>query len=543
MRRFVDSYGGEDFDVVVIGGGITGSAVAYDASLRGLKTALVEKNDFGSATSSATSKMIHGGFRYLANMEFSMIRESLRERRIMENIAPNFVYPFPVMITTGRSNIKTSRWLVKIGMMLYDVLSFDKGRTWDRSKRLPCHRALSADEVLAAEPNVRESGLTGAMVFYDCISIFPERLVLAFVKSAAACGAMAANYTEAIEFIKLDGKIEAVIVRDKESGCEFPVRTKLVINCTGPWVDSVLGLATDVPVRHIRRSEGIHVVVDRLVNEYIVGALAASGRHFFLIPWKGRTIIGTTDKEFPGDPSSYHVRRESIEGLLEEVNSSFGNSRPLEYKDVKFAYGGLRPLVDSSGGVYESSRKYEIRDNIADGVGGMISVEGGKFTTSRNLAERAVDMAVKKLGMRLPASATSKRHLEGSEIDDMEEFVARAIEKHSRYDPVTIEYLARNYGTEFEKILKIAAEEKKMLTPIGTDGEIFAELAYAVRSEMALHLDDALMRRSGIAALGDPGGKAIEQAAAVVGAELKWDNNRIKIETDRLRKALAVPDN
>ena len=201
MQRFIEHYSGGRFDVVVIGGGITGAAVAYDAASRGLSVALLEKNDFSSATSSATSKLIHGGLRYLANMEFSLVRESLRERKILEDIAPNFVYPIPMLMTHSKSSLKNSKWVIKAGLTLYDILSYDRKNTWDESKRIPLHRTISAKKALEMQPCLKGQDLTGASIFYDCMSIFPERLTLAFIKSAVSFGARVANYAQVDGFV------------------------------------------------------------------------------------------------------------------------------------------------------------------------------------------------------------------------------------------------------------------------------------------------------------------------------------------------------
>ena len=425
MKRFLETHKKENFDLVVIGGGITGAAVAYDAASRGLKVALLEKSDFGWATSSATSKLIHGGLRYLNNMEFGLVRASLRERRILENIAPNFVYPIPFMFP-NYDKLMNNKWIMKIGLTLYDILSFDKKHTWDKSKRIPNHKSYSRKKVMETEPGVRKEGLTGAAIFYDCQSIFPERLTLAFVKSAVKYGAQVANYAKVEEFLYTDGKkIAGVKVKDLLSGKSHEVRGTLTVNCGGPWADLVLGLAQKGNGNHqIRRSEGIHIITKKKVYNHAVTLMTPQGRHFFLVPWRGYSLIGTTDREYVGSPDEYRVTRESIEEFISEINSSFGDGN-LRYEDVIFSYGGLRPLVDDqTAGTYSSSRKYEIYDNAADGFDGLITVEGGKYTTSRNLAQSVLAMIEKKLGRDLGPCMTDRMYLAGSKIEDMESFLA-----------------------------------------------------------------------------------------------------------------------
>ena len=545
MKRFIESYQGEKFDVIVIGGGITGASVAYEAATRGLTVALVEKKDFSWATSAVTSKMIHGGMRYLANGEIRLVRESLRERRVLENIAPNFVYPLSVMMTHNSTQFKNNKWVVKVGMLIYDALSYDKNFTWDRSKQIPMHKTISMQEVLKSEPNVRDSGLTGASIFYDCSSIFPERLTLAFIKSAVAYGAKVSNYTEVTGFCFDEShNVTGVQVKDLLSGAGHKLNGTITINCGGPWADIVLGLAkSNSNGCTLRRSEGIHIITGKklLSGRYVVGSMTPSGRHFFLIPWRNHTLIGTTDKPFTGNPDEYQVTRQSIEELIAEVNASFGDGL-LSYADVRHAFGGLRPLVeDQTEETYVCSRRYEILDNAEEGLNGLITVEGGKYTTSRNLAENCLKTVAAKLGRSLGQSITDKHHLSGCAIPDMNAFLNTL--QHDNLDFVghTLEYLGKNYGTEHAAILKLAREDKTLAKTLNADGEILAEVVYAVRQEMALTLSDIVMRRTGIGTLGNPGEDVLRKVAAVAAKELKWDNNKVEQEISNTVKLLTLP--
>ncbi len=543
MERFIENYKGEKFDLIVIGGGVTGAAVAYDAASRGLTVALIEKNDFGGATSSATSKMIHGGLRYLATMEFRLVRESLKERKTMENIAPNFVYPMPVMVTTNKLKLTNTKWIIKIGMIIYDVLSFDKGWTWDKSKRISLHRTLSKEKVLALEPLVKKEGLTGASVYCDCISIFPERLTLAFIKSAVQKGAKVSNYAEVEDFMfNSDHRITGIMVRDRITGKRATIQGDLTVNCGGPWADIILNIASKkVYGEQLRRSEGIHIITRKLVNDHIVGCMTAKGRHLFIIPWRNHSLIGTTDKEYIGKPDEYQVTAKSISELLDEVNESFGDGK-LSFKDILHTYGGLRPLVeDQTEDVYESSRKYEIYDNKADGLDGLITVEGGKYTTSRNLAEHVLKVISKKLKRKLQKSVTAKQFLAGCEIPDMPEFLDIIIDENKDFSRKTMEYLGRNYGTEYKKVLDIARGNKAFARTVNDDGEIMAQVVYAARHELARTLNDIIFRRTGIGTLGDPGDSVLKEVAQTAGKELRWSPTRIKEEIEKARKAFIIP--
>jgi len=546
MERFIEKNPHEKFDVIVIGGGISGASVAYEAATRGLKVALLEKKDFSWATSAATSKMIHGGLRYLVNGEVRLVRESLRERRVLENIAPNYVYPQPIMMMHHKKPLKNNKRVVKVGMLLYDALSYDKNRTWDPCKRIPAHKTISRREVLRQEPHVRPEGLAGASVFCDCMSIFPERLTLAFIKSAVAHGAKAANYAKVEGFLMDAGnRVAGVKVKDLLTGEVHDIAGTVTVNCGGPWADLLLDMAKpdgkDAPM--LRRSEGIHIITAKrlLSGQYIVGSMTPSGRHFFLIPWRNHTLIGTTDKPFNGNPDDYRVTRESIMELIDDVNRSFGDGK-LSYEDVKHTYGGLRPLVEKeTRETYASSRKYEIYDNKDAGLDGLITVEGGKYTTSRRLAENCLKIVAVKLGRNLGKSVTNKKFLTGCEIKDLNFFMNEARAQDNGLSPATLEYLARNYGTEYREIAKLAREDQSLSETLNNDGEIQAQVVYAVRNEMARTLSDIVMRRTGIGTLGNPGEEVLRKVADVAARELRWDKEKTEKEIAAVVHLLKIP--
>lgn len=537
MKRFIDDYTNESFDIIVIGGGITGAAVAYDAASRGLRVALVEKTDFGCATSAATSKVIHGGLRYLKNLELRLVRESLGERRIMENIAPNFVYPMRFMFINPKL-------VMKIGLFVYDLLAFDKGFTWDKSKKIPNHYPLSRERVIEEEPNAKRDGLKGARVFYDCLCIFPERLTLTFIKSAVHYGARVSNYTKVEDFLIEEGnRVSGIVVRDLLNNRLHTIRGKLTINCTGPWADILLKLAKRADSHEkIRRSEGIHLIVKKLTNAHAVGTMTKTS-HFFLIPWRRHSLIGTTDKEYDGNPDEYHVTRQSIQGLLDTVNMDFGNNNPIQYHDVLFAYGGLRPLLDARGeDVHTTTRKYEIFDHTDEGLSGLITVEGGKYTTSRNLAQNVLKVVERRLGEKLEQCKTDKQRLIGCDIADIEKFISDIKKENSDFNSTTVEYLGRNYGTEYDKVLKLARHDARLAEILNDDGEILAQVVYAIEHEMAATLKDIFFRRTGIGTLGNPGEEVVEKIADIAAHELSWNADRKKREILELEKAFNLPE-
>lgn len=542
MERFLNNISREHFDVIVIGGGITGASVAYEAASQGLSVAIFEKGDFGEATSSATSKLIHGGLRYLKNMEFGLVRESLVERKVWENIAPNFVYPIPFMVPTY-NNLKSNRFILFMGMVLYDMLSFDKGWTWDKSKKLPLHKTIGARQTMQQETCVKTQGLTGSSIYYDCQNINPERLTLAVLKSAVNYGAKAANYAKVESFIQKNGNVIGVDVKDCISGDKHQFTSSLTINCAGPWADIVLNSADNSKKKNhnIRRSEGIHIITRKLVNKHAVTMMTKTGRHIMLMPWRNYSLIGTTDKEYTGNPDNYKVSRESIQELIIDLNENYGCEK-ITYDDIIFAYGGLRPLVDDqTEGSYDSSRKYEIYDNAEQGLNGLITIEGGKYTTSRKLACQAMRKVSKKLGRRLSKSISRKQFLAGSEIENMELFINDLKKQYQNFSTHTVDYIGRNYGSQCHEVFSIATENPNLAEVVTHDGEILAEVEFAIKNEMANSLSDIFFRRTGIGTLGFPGQEVFNKVVKLTSELLNWDKQKTEQEIKIVMGIFKLP--
>lgn len=537
LKRYIEEEGPDKFDLIIVGGGITGAAVAYIAAARSLSVALFEKKDYGGATSAATSKLIHGGLRYLANGELRLVRESLRERRILGNIAPNFVYSLPFIMPMYK-RWKGNIWQMLAGMFLYDLLSYDKKDTWDKSKRLQNHKLVSHRKTVRLEPNLKMNNLRNAFYFFDYQSIFPERLTLAFIKSAADYGAKVSNYTPVDGFTFGEAnKITGVKVRDLFTGKTREVKGDLIINCGGTWADKILSLAAgSASAGHkVKRSEGIHIITKKIAGHHVVSLQKSDGGHMMIMPWRDHSLIGTTDKEYYGDPDDYKVSMESIDEIIENVNTNFG--RKISREDIVHAYGGLRPLVDDqTKGTYETSRKYEVYDNAVDGIEGMITVEGGKYTTSRSLAREVLKLISAKLHKTLSDSVSDNLYLSGCEIRDMRQFMIRQHLSYKDFERSTVEYISRNYGTESKVIFQIARDDRRYAEVISHDGEILAEVVYAIEYESAKTLRDIMLRRTGTGTLGNPGSKIIDKIASVAAEMLGWDNKRMEDEKAALVK-------
>ncbi|MBL9107174.1 MAG: glycerol-3-phosphate dehydrogenase/oxidase [Myxococcales bacterium] len=540
MRRDLSMMSGRRFDLIVVGGGVTGACVARDAALRGLAVALVEKHDFSHATSAASSKLIHGGLRYLRNLEFGLIRESLRERRIWERSAPHLVYPLAmVMPVYARHDDGLAK--MRLGLSLYDALAFDRGWLADPDQRIPAHRSLSPAETLALQPELAADGLTGALQYFDCQMFSPERLALECLISAAAAGAALANYVEVDGFVREGPRVAGVRVRDRIGGATVELRAGLVINAAGPWADKLLERVTEHPPP-MMRSKGIHVITRPLTSGHALAIVGAHG-HVFVLPWRGHSLIGTTDEVYEGEPDAFRVTERDIAGLLNALNAEVP-AFALTRGDVLHTYGGLRPLVEDSSATssYDASRRSEICDHAAQGgPEGLVSVLGGKWTTSRRLAEKVVDMVGRKLGRKLAACPTAQTPVPGGAIGRFASFVAGAVHARPGLDAGLVQHLARNYGARMDEVLHLVRHDPGLARPLA-DGlpEVAAQVVHAVRAEMAVGLEDVVFRRTGLGTLGNPGEAALTAVAGQMGALLGWDRAERVAQVDRVLDRYVV---
>ena len=537
MPRFVESPGSSDdvLDVLVVGGGITGAALAYEAASRGASVALVEAGDFGAATSAATGKLVHGGLRYLKQLDVRLVRESLRERRILCDIAPTMVHPYPIALP-GAGVVE------RAGLTAYDVLSFDRNRVHDPGKRIPRHRAVTRQEALAwgLDPDDH------ALLYHDCTMPSPERLTLAFVRSAVAYGARASNHTRAERFL-LDGdRVVGATVTDVLTGTSRDLRARVVVNATGPWAHDVLmgtsGTERTAGPRPAVRSEGIYLVTRRL-TEVMTLHVTPHG-HFSCAPWRGHSLIGPTEKAYRGEVADWRLTRASVEEFLVAINAAGLLREPIGYDDLLFAYGGLRPLTEATtddADTYTASRASEAIDHADDGIDGLITLTGGKYTTSRGFAEEAFGVVARKLGRRFPRSVSRYVPLDGCGTGPLAPFLAAAVAAHPERDRATVEWLALAHGTGHEAVLALADADPRLGRVLDADGEVLAQVVAACRWEQARSLRDVLLRRTGLGTLGDPGDEVLEAVAEVAAAELGWDDARRDTELDDARGALALP--
>jgi glycerol-3-phosphate dehydrogenase len=538
MRRALNRIADEEFDLLIIGGGITGACVARDAALRGLSVALIEKNDFAHATSAHNSKLAHGGLRYLRNLELGLVRESLKERRIWQRIAPHLVHPLPFLVPLYGGGFR-ARATLSAGLTLYDALSFDRGWLDDPEQRLPAHSWLDAKAALSREPVLEGKGFEGAFLYYDAQIYAPERLALEHLIDADAHGAAIANYVEACTLLVQKGRVAGASARDVFSGQFLDINARATLVAAGPWADLFLAHASGMAASHkLLRSKGIHLVVPAMTRKYAV-TVAAGGGHFFVLPWRGHTILGTTDTAFKDAPDDVGVNRSDVDDFVALIDKYLPSAN-LKPADVEYFYAGLRPLVDDgSGDTYGASRRAELVDHgKADGLDFLFSAIGGKWTTSRNLAESVVDALVAKLGLSARSCSTATTPMPGARFGRFRDFVAREETDHQRIG--SIGHLAQLYGSTLPSMLAEANNRPDLLEPLGKTGDVGAQILFAVREEMALTLEDAILRRTGIGQLGRPNSQTVDTVSRIMAAELGWDDDRRNSEIASLARPFSL---
>ena len=509
MRRALSRLSSETFDLLIVGGGASGAFTARDASLRGLKVALVEARDFAGATSAHNSKLAHGGLRYLRTMDFRLVRESLVERGNLLRMAPHLVRPLPFLLpVTGGL---TERMYLGAGLTLYDLMA---------GGDMPRHRWLkNPDEKVLADFN-------GAFEYHDAQMYAPERIALECLVDADAHGAAIANYCKAEKLLQRNGRVEGISVRDAITGDAFDIRANVTLVAAGPWADLFLAAASGKPATHrLVRSKGIHILVPSFSEKALT--IEAGGGHFFVMPWRGHSLVGTTDTPFAGDPATLGVSEADIAGLIGTVNQYLPQAH-LARDAVEFFYAGLRPLVaDGSADTYGVSRKSELVDHAGEGLDGVFSALGGKWTTSRALAQSVTDAVVKKLGAKASPCVTAKTPLPGGRFEDFASLAA-GIEK--TWPGISMRHLIHMFGARLPLLLKNTKVAD--LAALGPSGDTMAQVDFAVREEMALSLEDVVMRRTSLGQFGPP--PNLNLVAARMAALLGWNAAKTQSEIESL---------
>jgi glycerol-3-phosphate dehydrogenase len=536
----------DEFDVVVIGGGITGAGVALDAASRGYSVALVERFDYASGTSSRSSKLVHGGLRYLQNFDLGLVREALLERQLMVNLAPHLVHPLPLLVPAFEGR-RPDR-VLGVGLNMYDVMATERRRRRggeDGRRRRPDedewsperHRIIDAAQTLELVPALAAREPTAAYLFYDC-QTDDVRLVLTILGEAERYGAVCCNSVEVTGLLDVDGKAVGVRCRDAIGGGELEVRAPNVINATGVWADRIRPdeLHREAEVPTIRPSRGTHVTVSSELLPVVSGVVvpAGGGRSIFVLPWLGRTLIGTTDNDYEGDLDHIPPSDDDIEYLLGATNDFFATA--IGSSDLTGAYAGVRPLI-STGDPKKSvdiSRKAELYETSS----GLVTITGGKLTTWRRMAKLAVDRIVEREGRESPCRTAEIPLGMEVEPEDLPQVEGMDDEVRTR--------LAGRYGYAAHDVLELAASDPALARRITPDlPDIVAEAPFAARREQARGLADVLLRRTRLGLLDArtltaPSSEGARAVAEAMATELGWDARRVDAELDDWRAVAAA---
>jgi glycerol-3-phosphate dehydrogenase len=548
VSRVPQDIGDYPFDLIVVGAGINGAGIARDAAMRGLKVLLLDKGDIASGTTQWATRLIHGGLRYLEYYEVSLVRESLKDREILLHVAPHLVKPLGFLVPIYE-RAKHGPLMVRLGMLGYDTLSLDKS--------LPNHHMLSVEKALEREPGLNPEGLLGAAFYYDAQVEYAERIAVENAISAREHGGVVLTYARVDQLISEGDRVTGVEFTDVLGTGSYSAHAPVTVNVAGPWVDEVLGQTSGG--RMIGGTKGSHMVVDPFPgapkNEALYVEARKDGRPYFIVPWNGRYLIGTTDIRYDGDLDRVVADEEEIDYLIEETNYVIPEAN-LTRESVLFTYSGIRPLpfqpegaegsVTRSHIVYDHAKGRGIgtkRSSIGEDtarVEGLISIVGGKLTTYRNLSRQTVDMVYEKLGREAPESRTSKVPLPGGETEDFEAFAARFKVTSGLTDELS-ERLLKLYGVRALDVLEMAGEDPSLRMPLGPSatvesGIIGAEVLYALRRELAQTLSDVLLRRT-MVGLGPNVGLDVDEAATQVAVKHeRWSEERARNEVEAYRE-------
>ncbi len=510
--------GTEQFDVIVIGGGVVGAGAALDAATRGLKVALVEARDFASGTSSRSSKMFHGGLRYLEQLEFGLVREALHERELsLSTLAPHLVKPLKFLFPL--THRVWERPYIAAGIFLYDRMG--------GAKSVPAQKHLTRSGALRMSPGLKRKSLIGGIRYYDTV-VDDARHTMSVARTAAHYGAVVRTSTQVVGFLREADRVSGVKVRDSENGETTEVRGHVVINATGVWTDEIQALSSQRGRFRVRASKGVHIVVprDRIVSEAAI-ILRTEKSVLFIIPWGAHWIIGTTDTDWKLDLAHPAATKADIDYILGEVNTVL--TTPLTHKDIDGVYAGLRPLL---AGESDETSKLSREHAVARVAPGLVAIAGGKYTTYRVMAEDAVDLAAEDIPARVASSITEKVPLVGADgyfaLVNQTHHLAQMYGLH----PYRVTHLLDRYGSLIDEVLAMAKDKPELLQPI-TDAPSYlqVEVVYAAAAEGALHLEDILSRRTRISIeYSHRGVNCSGQVAALVAPTLGWDAAAIERE-------------
>ena len=553
MKRDLEVLTSKEYDLVVVGGGIFGICAAWDAVLRGLSVAIVEKRDFSHATSANHFKMVHGGIRYLQHGDIQRIRESSRERSALLRIAPHLTQPLPIVIPTYGHGIK-GKELLALGMFVYDMVTFDRNRGIQEERKIPKGRLLSRQEVLKRFPGIKEDGLTGGALFYDGQFYNPPRLAISILRSAVNKGVDAANYLEVNGFLQEKDRICGIKVQDVFTGDQLEIRGKIVLNAAGPWanrlLESSLGLKLK-PTPTFSRDLAF-VINGKGDQKYGIALLTGSkdsdtildrgGRHLFAVPWRDYTLIGVWPLVFNGLPEEITVSDRELLEFTEEANNAYPGLN-ISTDDILMINTGLT-LHGEENKQGQQSTSYGHRSILIDhardhGLEGLVTLIGVRATTARGMAQKANDIIMKKLNKNRTKCKTDEIPIYGGDIRSFNEFLENTIRNRPQGISIeSMEALAHNYGSKHLKVLKYIDENQDWANRIGDSNVLKVEIVHAIREEMAQKLSDVIFRRTDLCTAGFLTDKAIEMSAEIMADEMGWNEQAKILEIHETKNVL-----
>lgn len=527
----------EHYQVLVIGGGITGAGIARDAALRGIKVALVEKNDFAQGTSSRSSKLIHGGLRYLEHLQFRLVSEALRERKVQWKVAPHLVQPLQFVIPIFKG-FKPSKLEIRAGLWLYDILAL-----FSNYKR---HSFINAKETIKKVPTIRKDILKGAGLYYD-FQMDDARLCLENILSAAESGADVLNHAMVIDFKNDNGKPVAAKIRDMVTGNTFEVSADVFINATGPWIDQLCKLQDPNAKSKVVWAKGVHVIVPRLPGEEVATVMPTRDKRvMFTIPWHGYTLIGTTDTPFEGDLDEPRVTEDDIDYLLEHVNY-FHEGANITKNDIIATFAGVRPLIlkdSKKSGTETRTADLSREDKIyVEASGHFISIGGGKYTTYRKMAQRVVDKVVKIHKLKVGKCKTHEVPLPGGNVNNWESFEGEEVQKlmvHWNIPKTIAQSLVRTYGARIHTIIEYLKELPELNEPLSPRSIVIkAQVLHAFRFEMAVTLSDFIRRRTLLWSMPGQGINELPTIKELLIKHVGWTEEQFDAEADAYKRMVT----
>jgi glycerol-3-phosphate dehydrogenase len=526
LRRLADT----TFDLVVVGAGFYGALAAWDATLRGLSVALIDKGDFGAATSFNNLKTLHGGLRSLQSLNYPQMRLFIRERRALARVAPHLVRPMPFVAPTYRHPLRAAATL-RVAMMLNDVVASDRSDgIADTALHLPPSDVLTRDECLQLNPVIDPAGVTGGARWHDYQMRNADRMTLSFILSAAEAGAATGNYVEAVGVVRDGNRVAGVRARDAITGGDFTIRARTVLNAAGPWAASWLAAAVTAahpPAAGLSRA--MNVVTRRVPVSQACGGLAR-GRFLFLIPWRDVTLVGTSHDPHPGTPDALAISARDVETFMTEIADAFPRAG-LGAADVRLVHRGLLPSQEGSGPHVKLLKESTVLDHRRDGAAGLISMFGVRYTTARHTAAVAIDAVFADRGVEPPPCTTDTTPVAGGDVGSTELLLADAIGHEGAATRDVVTRLALTYGTRYRVPLDRLQREPALAAPLGKTCSVTrGEILHAVEHEAAITLADAVIRRTEAGSAGHPGDDALAAAAAVMAAALGWDAARVAQE-------------